>query len=100
MTELVKRNPRLGSPWTRYRWIDKSAPEPVLYLDLKAWSAGGRANSGRGTPGVPHRGVGSGGLSPTKYSPKQKVLLTLSYLLELWPIAAFLLFLYLISRFE
>ena len=92
----VKRNPRLGSPWTRDRWIDKSAPEPVLYLDLKAWDKRGRANSGRGTPRVPHDRLGSGGLSPTKYSLKQKAFY---YLFPLWPIVAFILLIFFILRY-
>lgn len=100
MTGLVNKNPPLRCPWMRDAWLDRGKAVPVVDLAGNAWREGGEKQSGRGTPPVPHRGVGSGGLSPTKYSPKQKVLLTLSYLLELWPIAAFLLLLYLISRFE
>lgn len=52
----------------------------------------------RGTPPVPHRRVESRDVYPTKYSPKQKVLLTLHLIWNAWPLILLIAFFLIVWR--
>ena len=64
-------------------------------MRAEAMQVHGGARVGQAPPRVPHSPTKPSGISPTKYSLKQKAL---DILLPLWPIAAFLFFLYLVWR--